>query len=271
MSEDNFEIQIVNQEVIEAQNKAEIDSQIATAKKYPRDITRSKQNAITIATMDEDTAKSCGYAVPRAGKTISGPSVHLAKIIVQQWGNLRVDTKVVAVDAKTITSQSVCHDLENNVAIRVEVKKSIMGKQGRFSEDMIIVTGNAANSIAMRNAVFTVIPKSVTDAIYKAAQEKIVGDISDETKFITKRAQVFAGFKDTYGISEERVLQAIGLKAMGQVKGEHLKELIGIAQGIKDGDTTVDEAFPSTTKEVIKDKADGALKNAADSIKKNLL
>lgn len=35
---------------------------------------------------------------------------------------------------------------------------------------MITVTGNAANSIAYRNAVFAVIPKAITDRIYYAAQ-----------------------------------------------------------------------------------------------------
>ena len=67
---------------VDAIERANIDSQVSTAKQYPRDIRRSIDNSIVIATMNQETAQSCGYALPRGGKLITGPSVHLAKIIV---------------------------------------------------------------------------------------------------------------------------------------------------------------------------------------------
>ena len=69
-------LQIVQVDAIE---RANIDSQVSTAKQYPRDIRRSIDNSIVIATMNLDTAQSCGYSLPRGGKLITGPSVHLAK------------------------------------------------------------------------------------------------------------------------------------------------------------------------------------------------
>ena len=76
---ENQNVQVVQMDVVE---RASVDSQVATAKQYPRNITRSINNSIAMATMDNDTAQSCGYALPRGGKPITGPSVHLAKIIV---------------------------------------------------------------------------------------------------------------------------------------------------------------------------------------------
>ena len=67
---------------MDAVERANVDSQVATAKQYPRDISRSVNNSIAMATMDYATAQSCGYALPRGGKPITGPSVHLAKLIV---------------------------------------------------------------------------------------------------------------------------------------------------------------------------------------------
>src|SRR5687768_2800228 len=122
--------------VVYQQDKAQIDTQIATAKMYPRNIKRSTENALAIVTMDRETAQTCTYSVPRGGKAITGPSVHLAKILAQVWGNMRVDAKVVSIDATTVTSESVCFDLENNLAIKAQVKRSIMGKFGRFNDDM---------------------------------------------------------------------------------------------------------------------------------------
>jgi hypothetical protein len=195
--------------------------------------------------MDTETASTCTYAVPRSGKQITGPSIHLAKILAQFWGNLRVEAKVINIDARHVTSQAIAYDLENNLAIKVEVKRSIMGKFGRFNDDMITVTGNAGNSIAMRNAILSVIPRAVVDKVYKSALNTITGDVSDKTKLIAKRKQVLDGFKDSYGVTEPEVLKAIGKASVEHIDAEILVTLIGIAQAIKDGDTTVEDAFKS--------------------------
>jgi len=252
-------MQIINPDVIYSQDKAMVDIQVLTAKAYPRNIKRAIENALTIVTMDLKTAETCNYSVPRGGKAITGPSVHLAKILAQVWGNMRIDAKVVSIDATTVTSESVCFDLETNLAIKTQVKRSIMqnetiwddnkkksvrtGKMIRMSEDMITVTGNAANSIALRNAVLSVVPKAVVDRVYNAAKQMIVGDVSDKTKMIARRKQVFDGLKDTYGLSEKEILSAIGKAAIDHVTSDDIVVLIGIGNAIKDGDTTVEQAF----------------------------
>ena len=63
--------------------------------------------------MDKETSKSCLYALPRGGKRITGPSVHLARMIAQNWSNLRIESRIVSVEAKQIVSQSICFDLQN--------------------------------------------------------------------------------------------------------------------------------------------------------------
>lgn len=225
------------------QDKATIDTQISTAKAYPRNLKRATENAIAIVTIDKETAATCTYSLPRGGKAITGPSVHLAKILVQCWGNMRVEAKVMSVDDKTLTSQAVAFDLENNVAIKVEVKRSIMTKSGRMNDDMIVVTGNAANSIALRNAVLSVIPRSIVDKVHNEAKSTIVGDVSDKTKLIARRKQVFDGLKDTYGLTEKEILGAVGKAAIDHITGDDLVTLIGVGTAIKDGDTTVEYAF----------------------------
>jgi len=237
------EVVVSEVSVYEAQDKAMIDMQIATAKRYPRNVQRAIQNSMAIITLDVETAKTCHYSVPRGGKSVSGPSVHLAKILAQNWGNMRIEAKVVATDDKHVTSQAVAFDLETNLAIKVEVKRSIVGKFARYNDDMITVTGNAGNSIALRNAVLAVIPKGVVDKCYNTAKAMITGDVSDETKLIARRKQVVDGLKDTYGVAEKDILAAIGKQAINHITADDIIVLIGIGQAIKDGDTTVEEAF----------------------------
>lgn len=235
---------------IDAVERANVDSQVATAKQYPRDLARSVNNSIAMATMDYATAQSCGYALPRGGKPITGPSVHLAKLIVSNWGNMRAEAKVVQITDKQVISRGTCWDLENNVATAFEVRRSIVGKNGkRFTDDMITVTGNAANSIAYRNAVFSVIPKAITDKVYQAAQHFITGDLSDEEKLVARRKKCIDFFKDEYGINDQEVIMLCGKQTVNQIKADQIALLLGITQSLKDGDTTVDELMKPYRKE----------------------
>lgn len=222
--------------------RANIDIQVSTAKQYPRSISRCANNAVAIATMDKETAQSCGYALPRGGKPITGPSVHLAKIIAQQYGNLRAEAKVVEITDRQVVSRGTAWDLETNYAVAFEVRRSIVGRNGnRFTDDMITVTGNAANSIAYRNAIFGVVPKSISDKAYKAAQHLITGDLSDEEKLIKRRDGAIKHFVDTYAITEEEVIKLCGKYTVNQIQADEIALLLGFAQSLKDGDTTVEE------------------------------
>lgn len=257
------DVQIVQVDAVE---RANVDSQVATAKRYPRDIKRSIDNSVVMATMNQETAQSCRYALPRGGRPITGPSVHLAKIIVSNWGNMRTEAKVVQITDKQVISRGTCWDLETNVASAFEVRRSIIGKNGqRFSDDMITVTGNAANSIAYRNAVFAVIPKAITDRIYYAAQKFITGDLSDSDKLLKVRTGILNNFKNNYGITEEEVVKMCGKQTVNQIGADEISMLMGTIQALKDGDTTIDELMKPIreSKEAINNKiADIAAKAA---------
>jgi hypothetical protein len=250
------EIQIIPLEGVEMQilrDKASIDIQVSTAHAFKRDIASCINDALAMATIDVDTAMTCGYSVPRGGKAITGPSVHLAKIIMQNWGNFRGEAKVISTTEKYVESEAIAWDLQKNVAVKVTVKRSIMTNSGKMKDDMIIVTGNAANSIALRNAIFSVIPKAVTDKIYKASQQKIIGDASEFSK---KVKSVFTAFKKNYDEDQEAVLKIVGKTQISQLTNDDLVTLIGVGQALKDGDTTSEIVFKKAEKTVYQKKAD---------------
>jgi hypothetical protein len=261
------EVQVVQVDAVE---RANVDSQVATAKRYPRNIKRSIDNSIVMATMDSETAQSCGYALPRGGKPITGPSVHLAKIVVSNWGNMRTEAKVVQITDKQIISRGTCWDLEANVASAFEVRRSIVDSKGkRYSDDMITVTGNAANSIAYRNAVFSVVPKAVVDKVYKAAQRFITGDLSDEEKLIKRRTDAINHFNEEWGITEAEVIRLCGKQTVNQIRANEIALLLGMAQSLKDGDTTVEDLMkPFRGGEVSKTKIADIAKESAIKEKK---
>lgn len=240
MKEGEIISEVAGSETLAVLSKAEMDVQITTAKMYPRDLKRFKDNSMAMATMSEKVAGECIYALPRAGKNIEGPSARFAEILASNWGNCRAGTRVVGEEKDYIIAQGVFHDLETNVAITCEVKRKITNKQGkRYNADMIMTTANAACSIALRNSVLKGIPKAMWDEMYEAARKTIVGD----SKTLANKIADALGYLQKIGATEEMVLTKIGVSAKEDLTADNLITLKGLATAIKDGDTTVERAF----------------------------
>ena len=246
-------------------NRAEIDQQVATAKQYPRHLPTVLNKIQTYATMDVDTASECFYVLHRNGaggntQTIEGLSVRMAEIIAGAWGNLRVATRIIGNDGKTITAQAVCHDLETNVAISTEVKRSILTSKGyTYSQDMQVVTGNAAAAIAFRNAVLKVIPKAVTKRVIEEVKKVAMGQALD----LEQQRQVLIQYFAKFNVSEQMIYDLLQITKRDELDKERVFLLKGIYNAIKEGDTTVQEAFLKPVEE--RRLAEEAKKKAAET------
>lgn len=234
-------IEVQQGEMLQALNRSEIDIQIATAKRYPRDINKALSLIERYATMDNETAMSCFYKLHRGNSDIEGVSVRLAEIIASCWGNLRVQTRIIGNDGKTITAQGICHDLETNLATSVEVKRRITDKFGRtFSEDMQVVTGNAASAIAYRNAVLKVVPKAITKTIINKVREAAMRQPVDDMEGCRNR--MVAAFAQM-GVTEDMLLRYLEIDHIEAVDKQMLFDLKATMNAIKEGTTTVEETF----------------------------
>lgn len=239
-------ITISGSDSLAALNRSEIDMQVATAKAYPRELNRVLNEIVTYATIDQETAVECFYSLPRAGSRIEGLSVRMAEVFAGAWGNLRAQSRIIANDGKTITAQGVCYDVEKNVAISVEVKRRVTDRNGRtLNEDMQTVIGNAASSIAFRNAVFKVIPKAVTKKAVEQIKQVAIGKAKDLT---TMRTNMIAWYNQL-GVSQDELLKFMNVASVDEITNEMVFELRGLGNAIKEGDTTIEEAIRKPLKE----------------------
>lgn len=231
-------------QVFQAQERAAIDTQVATAKQYPRDLKHVRDNSIAIVCMDKETAESCRYAKPTGGKNVTGPSVHLARIVCQQYGNIRVQQRIKNIDASSIVAEAVAFDMETNYAVSVEARRSIVGRNGqRFSESVIETNAMAILAIAERNAILKVIPKAIIDTVYNEAFKFANGDLSDKAKLIIARDKALDFFKTEYGVSEKQIVSLLGLKTKDAIKPEHIADLRGYMQSLKDKEVSPEDLF----------------------------
>lgn len=242
----------------EAITRGEIDIQISTAHKYPRSMSVFKQRALDMATIDEETAASCIYSRPvgkdpETGKMkyAEGLSVRAAEIVGASYGNLRVGAVITEQTPRYVKARGFAHDLETNFASATEVIEATVKRNGvPYDERMRIVIAKSALAKARRDATFQVVPKALFRSIEVACRKVAVGDGTT----LARRRQAVLEWIGKLGVDKSRVFSALGVKGEDDLGAEQLADLTGIRTAIKDGEITVDEAFPEIAGEESKPK-----------------
>lgn len=224
----------------------QLQIQVVTAKKYPRSVRQFLAEAKGMATINQETAASCFYSVPRAGKTISGPSVRLAEICMSCWGHLDCGTRVKEIGETFILVEGFAWDMQKNTKARQEVRRNIVNRQGkRYGEDMISNTVNAGASIAFRNAIFRIIPRAYVDQLWHEARMVACGD----AKTLSATRDTAITYFTKMGVLVERIFMALDVQGVEDLTIDHVGILKGYATAIKDGEATLEECFPPTGRE----------------------
>lgn len=232
--------------------RAEIDVQIATAHRFPRNMTAFLSKAKTMVEADLDTAMSCIYKRPVGRdedtgqqKIAEGESIRLAEIVAANYGNLRVYGRVIEVQPRYVVAEGFAHDLESNYAAKAEHRESTVTKSGKpYSERQAAVAAKAAISKAMRDAIFRVCPKSLCKPLMAAARAVISGQ---QTPLATRREKAMQWTR-SLGVDEPRVFALLDIKGIADITEEHLITLTGIRTALQEGDETIESAFPEIEK-----------------------
>lgn len=253
--------------------KAEIDQQIATARSFPRKVPSVVREITSMATLSEGAAAEMNYSLPRGGKSLTGPTIRMAELIVSSWGNCRVGARVVHVDRveKYLEAEGVFHDLQSNASTTARVRRKISNRDGiLFNDDMITVAGNAACSIAKRNAVLAGVPKAAWMPGYEAAMKVIKGDAVTLSERRGKALTMLGAF----GVTPDMIFGALGVDDIQEVTLEHMPTLIGWHTGLKSEEATVEGLFgrpggedPNAKPKKEKKSAKGVKSKLEDAVK----
>lgn len=236
---------------LETMVKAEIDIQVATAKRYVRPGPHViRKNIEDYATIDMTTAEKMRYALPRgknedgSAKVISGPSIRFMEIVAQQYGNCWIGTRITEINTKDkyVEAEGVFVDLQTNVRQVARHRRRISDKRNNlFNADMIQTTQNAAASIARRNAITMGVPEMLWQPAYEAATKIVMG--TAETLSNT-RAKAVAAFTN-FGLGQEQVLLLVGRERLDDVGGEDVANLRAMFVQLKAQEITVEELLRS--------------------------
>lgn len=243
---DENQIEVIPPSALEAVTRGEIDIQIATAHRFPRSMAQFKARAISMATIDEETAASCIYSRPVGKengkqKYAEGLSVRMAEIVGASYGNLRVGAMIIEQTPRQVKARGFAHDLETNFASTSEVIEATVKRDGTpYDERMRIVIAKSALAKARRDATFQVVPKALCKPVENECRRVALGD----AQTIAKRRSAVIAWIGKLGIGLDRVWAALGIKGEDDITLEILTTLTGLRTAMKDGEVKVDEAFP---------------------------
>lgn len=215
---------------------AEVQAQFVIAKKFPRNVMESYARILGHCERF-GFAKEALYQYPRGGQTVTGPSIRLAELAAQNWGNLKFGIKEVEQGDDFSVVQSYCLDLETNVlqekTFKVPHYRYTRAKGKTRLTDPRDIYELIANQGArrLRACILGVIPKDVIDDAAekcRATQVKGIGNLS-KPEVIKKLVTGFA----TFGVSTAMIEEKLG-HALDSCDNEELAELMGIAKSLKD-------------------------------------
>lgn len=233
--------------VEQARAVAEVQSAIIVAQQVPRNL------AVAVADMRE-SCRQQGLAVraffrfPRAGQTITGPSVHLARELARCWGNVQYGINELRRDDKAGVSemQAWAWDVQTNTrssqTFIVPHKRDKKGGPEVLTDLRDIYENNANNGARrLREAIFSVLPpwfaeeaKDLCTATLRDGGGKSLAQrISDALK-------AFEGI----GVTVDQLEGKIGRKT--DKWNEHdIATLTVTFKSLQRGEVTIDEEFSS--------------------------
>lgn len=222
----------------------EVQMAMFAAKRFPRDEV-SAYNRIVRDCQRSSLAEKAMYEYPKGGQMITGPSIHLARVLARGWGNLDSGFKVLEQNAKESTVMAYCWDLETNYRetkvfsvphIR-ETKKGV--KPLTDSREIYELIANQA-SRRERACILSIIPGDVVDAAVGQCAATLAG--KSKMPLVDMVRALVKNFQEQYGVTAEMLEKYIGCKkeAFSQQSVIRLKNVYNT---LRDGSASVEQYF----------------------------
>ena len=226
----------------------EVQAAMVIAKKFPRD-ENAAYSKIMKACGRKNLAEAAVYEYPRGATKVSGPSIRLAEVLAQSWGNL--DFGIVELEQRDGESTVMAYawDLETNTRQSkvFQVKHERSTKKGiQHLNDPRDIYEMVANQGArrVRACIMGVIPGDVIDdAVDECEKTMKKGEkepISDRIR------KMIAAFSSEFNVSQPMIEERMGHK-VDAISETELVTLKKIYRSLKDGMSGIEDHFNKST------------------------
>jgi hypothetical protein len=238
-------------EVASTRASQQVQAAMIVAQKFPRDETAA-YNRVMQACRRKTLAEHALYAYPRGNQTVTGPSIRMAEVLAQAWGN--IDFGVVEVEQRNgeSTVEAYCWDLETNVrATKVfQVKHERAVGNAKHGQQRIVkltdprdIYEMCANQGArrLRASILAIIPGDVVEAAVTECEKTMAGN---NTEPLSDRARkMVVAFAD-YGVTQEMIERRLGHRIETIIEAE-MVALRKVYLALKDNMAEREQFFPT--------------------------
>ena len=212
----------------------EVQAMVIMAKQFPRDQIRAMDRILNACTR-QSLAEGAVYSYPKGGQNVEGPSIRLAEVLAQNWGNLDFGIRELSQSNGESVVEAYAWDLETNVrqAKVFQVPHKRFSKAGSKTltdpRDIYEVVANQG-SRRLRACILGVIPGDVVEKAVEQCSATLQSHVDLSPENIKKMVGVFAGFGVPIDMIQERYQCRIEA-----IRPAQFLELRKIYTSIKDG------------------------------------
>lgn len=222
----------------------EVKGQIFMAKQFPRNAMQAEARILD-ACKRKSLAESAIYSYPRGGQRVSGPSIRLAEVVAQNWGNISFGIKELKQENGESEVMAYAWDLETNVRQEkiFTVKHERHTKKGvnylTDSRDIYeLVANNGARRL--RSCILAIIPGDIIDNAVLECEKTLTNQ--NDRPLADRLKEAFKLFKENYDVTQDMIEARFGYKTSAFTE-RNLIDLGGIYRSLKDGMSKVEDWF----------------------------
>lgn len=246
----------------------EVKGQIFMARQFPRNVFQA-ENRILDACKRPALAQTAIYSYPKGGAMVEGPSVRLAEVLAQNWGNLSFGIQEIEQREGESVAKAFCWDLETNVRqekiFHVPHSRKAYGKIKKIDDPREIyelVANNGARR--MRACILGVIPGDIVERAVEECNRTLEGN---NTKPLKDRiSQTIQIFKEGFGVTQEQLEERLGYNTSAFTNRD-LGDLGKIYSSLKDGLSKKEDWFKNPSESTQSEQPKSTLTEAFEEDK----
>jgi len=231
----------------------EVQAAMTVAKHFPRDIMASAER-IRKSCERRGLAEKAVYNYPRGDKKVTGPSIRLAEVMAQNWGNLDFGIIEIEQSEGESTVMAYCWDLETNVRqtkiFQVKHERHKKGGVVTHLRDPRDVYETVANQGArrMRACILGIIPGDIQEVALEQCSKTMAG--SDRDVPIAQRVQKMVAAFAEFQVTPEMIERRLGYK-LAVCNEYDLEDLRGVYTSLKDNMSGREDWFDLETTDAV--------------------
>ena len=225
-------------EVKSQREASEIQAMVFMAKQFPRNQIQAADRILNACTR-QTLADSAVYSYPRGGQNVEGPSIRLAEVLAQNWGNLDFGIRELSQENGVSTVEAYAWDLETNVrqakVFQVVHKRVSKGGAKTLTDprDIYEMVANQG-SRRLRACILSIIPGDIVEMAVKQCSVTQAVSVGKTPKEVQETIRKMVAVMSKFGITAENIQDRYQCR-IEAIRPAQIVELRKIHTSLKDG------------------------------------